>query len=421
MQKLLVIGYVWPEPKSSAAGARMMQLLEFFLAEGFSISFASTASETAFSTDLSRLGISSEKILLNDPSFDSFARDLDPDVVLFDRFMMEEQFGWRISEACPEALKILDTEDLHFLRKARHETIRKKKELSPDLLFSDLAKREIASIYRCDLSLIISEFEMQLLRNEFQVPENLLYYLPFMINIPSEEKIAKLPPFEEREHFVSIGNFRHEPNWDAVLNLKTHIWPLIRKELPQAEMHIYGAYASEKVFQLHDPLNGFLIKGRAESAKKVIQKAKVLLAPLRFGAGMKGKFTDAMQTGTPVVTTSLGAESMSKDNIWNGSITDEPSEFATAAVALYRDKEKWKEAAKNGFEILKKNFDAAQHRQRFREHLNKLSSDFESHRNSNFTGQMLTHHSINATKYLSRYIEMKMRLEKETALNKDRP
>ena len=80
-------------------------------------------------------------------------------------FITEEQFGWRVAENCPDAIRLLDTEDLHFLRKARQEVVNKNQELN---LFSETAKREIASIYRCDVSLIISEFEMQLLQETFK-------------------------------------------------------------------------------------------------------------------------------------------------------------------------------------------------------------------------------------------------------------
>jgi len=113
---------------------------------------------------------------------------------------------------------------------------------------------------------MISQFEMHLLQDFFKVSKSLLMYLPFL------EEVLKGPflPFKEREHFVSIGNFLHAPNWDATLELKTKIWPLIKKKLPEAQLHVYGAYPSEKVLQLHNKKEGFLVKGRALNAKEVI-------------------------------------------------------------------------------------------------------------------------------------------------------
>src|SRR5699024_1610660 len=126
----------------------------------------------------------------------------------------------------------------------------------------------------------------------FQVDKNLLHYLPFMLDSVDENIIQHWPLFEDRNHFVTIGNFRHPPNWDAVLYLKNEIWPNIRRKLPKAELHVYGAYPSEKVNALHQPAEGFKIMGRAQSAEAVVRKAKVSLAPLRFGAGLKGKLVE---------------------------------------------------------------------------------------------------------------------------------
>lgn len=116
MKKLLVIGYVWPEPDSSAAGSRMMQLIEILQNQNYQVTYASPALETDHMADLSMLGIEKVSIELNKSSFDDFVKKLNPDIVLFDRFMMEEQFSWRVDKQCPEAVKILETVDLHCLR-----------------------------------------------------------------------------------------------------------------------------------------------------------------------------------------------------------------------------------------------------------------------------------------------------------------
>ena len=182
MQKILIIGFVWPEPNSSAAGSRMIQLIESFLSEGAKITFASTASDSDFMFDVQQLGIDKVSIELNNSNFDTFVCDLNPDIVLFDRFMVEEQFGWRIAKECPNALRILDTEDLHCLRSARQIALKEEREFNTTDLFSDTSKREVASILRCDLTLIISTYEMQILTEIFKVDSTLLLYLPFFLN-----------------------------------------------------------------------------------------------------------------------------------------------------------------------------------------------------------------------------------------------
>ena len=239
----------------------------------------------------------------------------------------------------------MDTEDLHCLRLARQKAFKEKRLFSTDdLLVEDFAKREIASILRCDVSLMISEYEIELLQSVFKIDSKLLYYLPLLLEPVEDSVIQKLPSIEERNNFVFIGNFLHEPNWNAVQYLKESIWPLIRKQMPEAVLQIYGAYPSQKVLQLNNVKEGFLVKGRAENAQEVVKNARIVLAPLRFGAGIKGKLLEAMQCGTPSVTTTIGAESMCGDLPWNGFITDDAQVFADKAVELYQDENLWKKA-----------------------------------------------------------------------------
>lgn len=403
--QVLIIGKVWPEPDSSAAGRRMMQLIGQFQQQEWDITFASASAESAFGVNLSEIGITPKNIKLNDSSFDDFVKSLNPDIVLFDRFMTEEQFGWRVAEQCPGALRVLDTEDLHCLREARHQSWKQGGEI--DIRKLDIAKREIASILRCDLSLMISSYEMELLKELFRVDDALLLHLPFMLNEISEDDVSSWPAFNKRKHFISIGNFLHEPNWNAVLYLKENIWPLIRKELPGAELHIYGAYPSQKVEQLHNEREGFLVKGRAEDAQKVVGQARVLLAPLRFGAGLKGKLIEAMQCGTPSVTTNIGAEAMHGDLPWPGAVCDDPKDYAEAAVELYKDQQKWHEVQARGIPIINQLYDKRKLGNRLIRRLGKVSENLEAHRQTNFVGQMLLHHTAASTRFMSKWIEEK--------------
>jgi glycosyltransferase involved in cell wall biosynthesis len=405
--KLLIIGLVWPEPNSSAAGGHMLHLIELFANTNWDIHFASAASTSPYSADLHAKGISTQEIRLNHSSFDTYVQALNPQVVLFDRFVTEEQFGWRVAEQCPNTLRILDTEDLHCLRLARQEAYKQKRDLIPANLFSDAAKREIASILRCDLSLIISEFELDLLHNTFGVARNLLFYLPLLAEPITPQMQASWPKFDERSDFVFIGNFLHEPNWQTVLYLKQHIWPVLSKQIPFATLKIYGAYPPQKALELHKPSERFLVLGRAESATEVVQNARILLAPIPFGAGAKGKLLEAMCCGTPSVTTPIGAESMHGDLSWNGIITDEDNAFVEAAVWLYQNEDQWSQAQQNGLQLVNTRFDKNQFAQPFINSINYLLQHLESHRASNFMGALLQHHSLQSTKYLAKWIEEK--------------
>lgn len=411
-KKVLIIGAVWVEPNSSAAGSRMLQLTELFLANNYQVHFATTTQKSENAFDLRSLGVEEYSIQLNDTSFDEFVNELQPSIVVFDRFMIEEQFGWRVAENCPSALRILDTEDLHSLRKVRHEAVKKNNEFSiANLLQSDIAKREIAAILRCDLSLIISTFEMELLQNIFKIDRNIIHHLPFLFDEIDDACQEKWKLFEERKHFVTIGNFLHAPNVDAVLQLKKHIWPTIKKELPEAEIHVYGAYPKQQVLQLHNEKEGFLIKGYVADADEVVSNAKVVLAPIRFGAGIKGKLTEAMLNGTPSVTTSMGAEGMHSNLSWNGFVDDDFEQFSKKAVELYTNKESWEKSQQNGIEIINQLYSKTRLSPLFINRINEIISNLDKHRTANFLGSLLQHQTLQSTKYMSKWIEEKNKKE----------
>lgn len=403
---LLILGHTLPEPATTAAGHRMMQLI-MALRENFQLSFGSTADSTPFSEDLEAMGIEVRKLQLNDSSFDSFIRDLDPTVVLFDRFLTEEQFGWRVQENCPKALRILDTEDLHFLRKARMAAVKKFLPAEEADLFTEDAKREIASILRSDLSLIISEAEYELLVSKFGVPEGMLMYLPFMIDPIDEKKAASLPPFEARADFITLGNFQHAPNLDAVIHLKNKIWPGIRSALPQAGLHIYGAYVPKEVSKLHNKREGFFVRGWAENADEELSRSRICLAPLRAGAGLKGKILDAMKAGTPVIATPIGAEGISGDLNFPGYVEADVDNFVSRAVSLYHASKLWQSFQQQGFLILEKRFGRKSWTDRFLKKLDQFSFSLDHHRKEHFIIDIMHHQTLHTHRYMSKWIEVK--------------
>ncbi|CAI8794377.1 Glycosyltransferase [Pseudomonas sp. IT-347P] len=421
--KVLVIGYVWPEPRSSAASGHVMQILETFLQQRWDITFSSPAGSGEHKADLTALGIREVPIELNNSSFDTFISELAPDIVLFDQFMMEEQFGWRVEKHCPDALRVLETSDLQSLRHARHQRLKDRLKNHGDqddfsdlfapalheefqlMADTDLAKREIAALYRCDLNLMISEVEIELLVQQFGVPRELLHWCPLMVDLPT----APAKTFAERAHFLSIGNFRHAPNWDAVLWMKSAVWPLIRQQLPEAQLHIYGAYTPPKATALHNAAQGFHVMNWAEDALQVMSAARVCLAPLRFGAGIKGKLVDAMLCGTPSVTTPIGAEGMHGEAAWPGAVSRSAIELAERAVQLYKDEAYWQTAQQAGKTLLAERYQRAEHGPALIEKLLYCQQHLTELRIRNFTGNMLRHHSHKSTQYMSQWIEAKNR------------
>jgi hypothetical protein len=441
--KVLFIGLVWPEPTSTAAGQNILSYINLFIANGYEVIFACAADKSEHSAPLSSMGVKEQPITLNDSSFDTFVNEYTPDITIFDRFISEEQFGWRVSSAAPQCMKILDCEDLHFLRDARHQAYKDANKsnintLTPEqsntYLYSDLCKRELASILRCDLSILLSDYECQLLTKVFGIPKTLLHYCPFLF---AEETIKPAKSFEQRIDFVSIGSFRHAPNWDAVLTLKHRIWPAIHQALPTAVCHVYGSYLTPKAKQLENKQQGFLVHGYAKDAREVIGNARVLLAPLNFGAGIKGKLVDAMQSRTPSVTTGIGAEGLlpalyeenklDKENkldeeskssnqnaLWPGAIHNIQSStdsFIQSCITLYTKKNIWTLASNRSAPLYSSIFNYTQQSKQLIHCINTIRMNLTRHRQQHFLGQVIQHHTINSTKYMSQWIEAKTRLQ----------
>lgn len=380
----------------------MLQLLETFLSGGYQICFATAAKPNAFSRQLP--GIQYRSITLNDPSFNTFLQEIKPDIVLYDRFMSEEQFGWRVSLECPDALTILDTEDLHLLRDARQSAVI---DQAPVNVYTPLSKREVASILRCDLSLMISQAEIKLLQETFKVPLELLWYIPFMEDPLDILKLERRKSYTSRKHFVFIGNYLHFPNVDAVEQLSKTIWPGIRQALPGVELHIYGAYITPRIQQLHKPASGFMIKGRAEDARTTLSDYRALLAPLRFGAGLKGKFIDAIHAGTPSLTTPVGAEGIGPGDQWAGEVCPDAQTMVGQAVRLYQDADAWEDARRRGLYLNNTFFNKSRHRDVFLKKVQDLQATLPMHRKQHFIGEIMRMDTINSKKYMSLWIQEK--------------
>ncbi len=405
MPKLLIIGYIWPQPHRTAAGYRILQLIDLFIEQGYQVSFASAARIKNDSVEeLDSRGITSHSLQLNTDDLDKVLVEIQPDIVLYDRFLVEEQVGWKVRSIVPAALQILDTEDLHFLREARKVAVEKELDWH-SIIDGETAMREISSMHRVDFSLIISRYEMRLLQQRYHFESARLLYIPFLISeteIQSRE--ASRVGFSERTDFCTIGNLKHAPNLDAVRELK-EIWKEIKNQLPSANLFIYGSNAPKEVLEMHDPTNNFFIKGHAPKVDVVLQKHRLLLAPLRYGAGLKGKIFDALKNGLPAVMSSIAAEGMFENQEPPGWIADGSENFVTASVNLYNDQKSWISCQQHGFKILRDNYEESAFAKALFQHI-------QLHQTGNlpaksFELKMLKYHADKHFKYMSQWIKAK--------------
>jgi glycosyltransferase involved in cell wall biosynthesis len=410
MLRVLYLGYVWPEPRSSAAGVRTWNVIDSCLGAGFDVIFGSPCKDNEHRQVLEARGVRTISCAANDSRFDALVRELQPDFAIFDRFVLEEQFGWRVRENAPDCARIIDTQDLHSLRRARERALARGASLS-EVLATPLASgdpaldedlhRELASIYRSDLSWVISSRELEFLR-ALGIPGELLALSGFQYARP-----AHIAGFEERRGFAMIGNFRHPPNLDAARWLAREVWPRVRQALPHAELDLYGAYPLREATALEDPAHGVRVRGWTDDSIAALSRYRVNLAPLRFGAGIKGKISDGWAAGTPAVTTPIGAEGMMDGGGWGGTIGEDAESLAHAAVKLHEDCRAWEAASQGGLRLLAALFDRERNSRELVEKLLAVREDLARRRSSNLIGAMLWHHFHKSTTYFSRWIELK--------------
>lgn len=315
----LLLSYVWPDPQASAAGTRTWSLLRHLHEQGVgcTVACASSPAERC-SRALQASGMRLERAFPNRASetSDMLLRNR-PDVVIFDRYYAEESWSHVVRDTLPDALRVLDMQDVHGLRGCRQRCIERGEE---DLLevflrrpsaWDGSMQRELASVLRSDLTIVVSRTEEILLERICGISKEKLVVAPFFRHDDTLTPLKDLPTYEERKHFVAIGNWDHAPNADAAAWLAATLWRRIRDALPEgmkdAELHLYGARARGKSNWLADSHSGVRFMGFMDSLEQ-LQKYRVMLAPLRFGAGVKGKILDAWSHGMPVVTTPIGAE-----------------------------------------------------------------------------------------------------------------
>lgn len=271
---VLFLSPVWPERSSSAAGVRSCGLISSFQERNYAVSYASPSTPNEHTSLIQASGVTTiECPPNNEDTLTTILHSTRPSIVIFDRFYAEEMFSFRVKDILPDALRILDMQDVHFLRESRQLLAKQlpnnsisKPATSPStpLTIQDLLNhrpdatvpsllRELASIYRSDLTLVCSPVELKMLREDYSIPSEMLCLASFFA--PPSPHAATPIPWSERQHFLMIGNFRHPPNFDSVKWTCQEIWPLIRKKLGKtAELHLYGSYAPQAAAELNNPV-----------------------------------------------------------------------------------------------------------------------------------------------------------------------
>ena len=533
---LIVSPTLWPEPDASAAGVRTSSLLNYFTRKDGHCSASlplfnsvhygcglppllqnkqnhDNGIESEFDSKHDKNGVDKKNIAHKlfpkvtmhhiPPPNKSFEMktflDSEPmddlQAIIFDRHFAEEMYSFHFYNHKPNVLRILDMQDVHFIRKHRQSVImeydkkknrhssrgeqkdsfmlssslmekvissypilhavdneeeleeegggqneaKEKSEISSNAKrdqFNSTLLRELASIHRSDLTLVCSPYELALLRDEYGIPPHKLTLASFFIDqvedkyfssssSPSSSTSAIINPtefsFEQRSNFVVLGGFKHAPNIDQVKVLKYHLWPDIRKQIPHAKLYVYGAYAPQSILQLHNEAEGFIVKGYIPDVKDILPHCRVMLAPLRFGAGIKGKIIDSWKYGCPVVTTPIGSEGMTvkttvvdndhdeheETKKWGGIVASNSHDFVQGAVNLYNNEKQWMICQTEGRKLIQELFDAEQNLECLNDNIKLALENKIKRRQRDYFSASLWNQQSRSTEYFSKWIEQK--------------
>jgi glycosyltransferase involved in cell wall biosynthesis len=426
---VLFFSTVWPETSSSAAGVRTRDLIDGFQKTGSQVAYVCSSSVNEYTDRLLDSGVQVFYCAPNrEDAVSNILTSLRPSKVIFDRFYAEEMWSFRVKSLLPEAVRILDMQDVHFLRESRQDALKSGASLEDVLNIRPTAsaiscQRELASIYRSDLTLVCSPEELRLLTQHYNVPKDILQLAPFFVDKKYLDMDA--PSFKQRQHFMMIGSFRHPPNLDSVRWAVNEIWPLIRQNLQKhllpgkrlPELHIFGSYCpSSAQDEFHRPGNGVFVKGFTPTLE-IMNNYRLCLAPLRYGAGLKGKIIDSWCHGMPVCTTPVGAEGLvdedSKDG-WGGLYKAlEAETLARDAAFLYSTEDFWRNSQQAGFRLLANSFDRESGLENIIKAVQHRHANLEEFRAQNYFGAILWHQQMRSTEYFSRWIELKERLNQK--------
>jgi O-antigen biosynthesis protein len=252
------------------------------------------------------------------------------DLVLLVRPLVVEKNIDLIRKFCPKAKVLFHTVDLHFVRMAREAKLSDRHDKKQ--VANEMKKREYAAIRAVDATIVVSTAEMELLRPDF--PAEKIYLYPLIMEIPGTTR-----RFGERRDIAFVGSYQHAPNVDAVLYFILEIMPLLREKLPGVCFHVVGINPPEEILVLAS--SDVIIEGYVEDLQSLLDNMRVAVAPLRYGAGIKGKIGSAMSVGLPTVATPLAAEGMSLTSGENILIAGDASDFARAIAELYENEPLW--------------------------------------------------------------------------------
>ena len=339
-KNILVIDHYVPTPDRDSGSLRMFQIVKLLHALAHRVTFIpdNLAKSEPYTAELQKRGVE----VIYHPYvkrvrdyLTSHGREFD--AVVLSRCEFARKHIADVRRYAPQSRIIFDTVDLHFVREAGEARLTGDSEIERKAKETEQLEYEL--IEQSDETWIVSNSEQRLLKEKW--PHKSIQVVSNVVNVPGSNT-----PFALRRDWLFIGSFQHRPNVDGVLFFVQQIFPLVSPRLRDAKFYIIGDNAPPEIVALAN--EKIVVTGLQRDARPFFDSVKLSVAPLRFGAGVKGKINQSMGFGVPVVATSVavdGTELRAHEEIL---VADEPREFAQALIRLYESEELWNRLSENG-------------------------------------------------------------------------
>jgi len=346
---VLVVDALTPQPDRDSGSLRLFHLMQLLRSEGAHVVFlpANHARDGGYSRALQQTGVETwyAPYTKNSPAW-LREHGYRFDAVILCRHYVAREFLPLVRRHAARARLVFDSVDLHYLREKRGAGV------SGDARLERAADRtralELDVIDRSDVTLVVSEVEKRLLAAD--APRATVEILSNLHRVAGPGL-----PFGQRHDLVFVGGFRHPPNVDAVQWFVSSVFPRVRESLPEIRFHCIGGDVPDEIAALA-ARPGVIVHGHVPDITPHMDGARIAVAPLRYGAGVKGKVNLSMAHGQPVVATSCAVEGMHLQAGEDVLVADDAAGFADAVVQLYRDEALWQRLAANGLLNVERHF-----------------------------------------------------------------
>ncbi|HEV7490214.1 MAG TPA: glycosyltransferase [Rhodanobacteraceae bacterium] len=347
-RRVLIVDATTPTPDQDSGSLRMVNLMRVLGDLGCRTTFLpdNRLWDERYTSALQELGVEALYAPWTaDPVKLFRERGAEFDAIVLSRHYVAASFVGLARLYAPRAKLIFDTVDLHYLREQRGAAVEGKTELTRHAAAT--RAQELKLIRECDVTLVVSSAEQELLAADAPGAR-----VEVLSNV--HEVFGCRAAFESRRDLVFVGGFQHPPNVDAVTWFVREVFPRVRVALADCKFHVIGSKVPPSILALAS--EHVIVHGYVEDIAPYMDSCRVSVAPLRYGAGVKGKVNMAMSYGLPVVATPIGIEGMHVEAGDDVLVAGDPEGFSEAVIRVYRDEALWNRLSARGLDNVRRHF-----------------------------------------------------------------